>query len=248
MKESAALLYSGGVDSTLAACVLARDFGQVHLNTFTRFGFLATEFPAAHAARLRRRFPATRFEHNLIPAGKFYAEVESHGAGRALLKHGLLVLNSCGHCKVSLHWRNLVFCLQRGIKYAADGAVTGAEDFAEQNPRILMPALREFYGEFGVTLLHPVYREGLSTEAELCGLGITENPRVKMTARDMQVVCTQQILFAMMMRLILLRVPFSEYERRARAYLGEKLAHLSRLTRDYVERPGEDTRLARLLA
>src|SRR5262245_10754135 len=51
------LNYSGGCDSTLAACRLAQHFPKVHLVTYLRFGFLQTDNPDVHAERMRRRFP-----------------------------------------------------------------------------------------------------------------------------------------------------------------------------------------------
>lgn len=242
-----ALLYSGGADSSLAACALAKTFKTVHLNTFTRLGFVAPDFSSVHFNRMRERFPDAEFLHRFISAGRFYRALESHRFYSLARRHGWLVLNSCGHCKTALHWRNLVFCLQNGVRFAADGAVVNAEEFAEQNPRILMPELERLYAGFGITLLHPVYQEGLDTEARLFELGISPKERIKMTAHDMQVVCTQQILFAMMMRIILSRHTFTEYEEMARAYLREKLAFIKRLTEDFVAHPGEATAVARML-
>jgi hypothetical protein len=248
LARGVAHLYSGGADSSLAACRLAQVFPEVHLNTFDRFGFLvASKFPATHFERLRQRFPQTRFTHRVIPATRFYDEVESWRYWPSLRRHGLLVLNTCGHCKVALHWRNLVFCLQNGVRYASDGAVMNAEEFAEQNPRILMGELEGLYARFGIKLLHPAYEEGLSTEDELHDLGITEQRRIKMTTKDFQVVCTQHVLFGMMMRVILARMTFPEYEAAARAYLHEKLEHIKEATSEFLARPGEDTLVARLL-
>jgi len=245
--EAVAHLYSGGADSTAAACRLGARFSQVHLNTFDRPGFLAADFSAVHVERMRRRFPDAVLRHNIIDAGPFYHEVESRGYFPALRRHGLLVLNTCGHCKVALHWRNLVYCIENGVRHASDGAVVGAEEFAEQNPRILMPELGELYAHFGIELLHPSYEEGFSTEDEIFELGITDQERVKMTTKDMQVVCTQHILFAMMMRLYLPGRPFAEYERNARAYLKEKLERIKLATEEWAADPGGDNRVARLL-
>lgn len=233
--KGAALLFSGGSDSTLAACRLAEVFPVVHLNTFDRPGFLATRsFPASRMERLSARFPQSRLVHRVIDAGGFYHEVESWGGGRALKDYGWLALDTCGHCKAALHWRNLVFCIDNGIRYAADGAVTGAEQFAEQNPRILMPQLAALYARFGVTLLRPCYESGLSVEDELFELGVTDARKIKLTSKDLQVVCTQQILFAMMMRLYLRGRSFERYEKEASAYLAWKLEHVGRATEEYA--------------
>ncbi len=245
--RGAAHLYSGGADSSLAACRLGRRFPKVYLNTFDRFGFVATHFSSTHFERMRKRFPQTEFIHQVVDVGGFYTEIESRRFYPSLKKHGFLVLNSCGHCKVSLHWRNLIFCLEKNLRYAADGAVMGAEEFAEQNPRILLRELEGLYRHFGITLLHPTYEEGLDTQRALYELGITDQRRVKMTTKDMQVVCTQHITFAMMMRVYLSKRTFTEYENNARAYLKEKLDHVKRETEIYLARPGRDSLVARML-
>jgi hypothetical protein len=243
----ATLLYSGGSDSSLAACLLAQSFPKVYLNTFTRYGFMATGLASIHFDRMVQRFPNTEFIHEVIPSGKMYEEIEKHDFFSSLREYGFMAFASCGHCKVSLHWRNLLFCLEKGIKFAADGAVVDAEEFAEQNPRILMPELKKFYRHFGVELVHPVYQEGLSTEEALYDLGITEQAHIKRTAKDMQVICSQQIGFAMFMRTYLQWNSFEEYERTYRTYLKAKLDHITKLTEDYLANPEGDTVLSRLL-
>lgn len=244
--QGAALLYSGGSDSSLAACLLAQTFPKIHLNTFTRYGFMATGFASIHYERMVRRFPDTEFVHDVIPAGKLYEEIESHEFFSALKDHGFMAFASCGHCKVALHWRNLLFCLEKRIKFAADGAVVDAEEFAEQNPRILMPELKNLYAHFGISLVHPVYQEGLSTEEALYDLGITEKTRIKRTAKDMQVICSQQIGFAMFMRTYLQWHSFEEYEKNYRAYLKTKLEHIKTLTEKHLASPA-NSRITALL-
>jgi hypothetical protein len=248
VQHGVAHLYSGGADSTFAAARLAEVFPRVYMNTFQRFGFLALQYPAVHVERLSKRFPDSEFVHQTIQAGKFYKEVEKYEFEANLKKHKSLVFASCGHCKTALHWRNLIFCLQKGIRYAADGAVLGAEQFAEQNPRILMPELADMYGHFGVTLIHPTWQEGLSTEDALYELGIIENPRLKMTTSERQVVCTQHIMFAMAMRVYLETHTFADYEKEAHDYLSGKVGHIKRLTEEWLANPKGDTAVSRMLS
>jgi hypothetical protein len=243
-----ALLYSGGCDSTLAACRLAEHFDKVSLVTFTRFGFLETDNPDTHAEQMHRRYPNTTFERFKIPYGRFYEEVESYRKLRSMFKYGTLTSIPCGHCKVAMHWRNVIFCLENGIRYAADGSVTSNDQFAEQNPRILMPEIAAMYAKFGITLLHPVHEEGLDTEAHLFRLGITDSPQVKRTTKDKQVICSQHILFAMVMRQYLVNHTLDEYETNMKAYLTAKVDHLASLTAQWADtqhRAG--SRIARLM-
>jgi hypothetical protein len=248
LANGAALMYSGGCDSTLAACRLAQRFPKVHLVTFTRFGFIQTDAPSVHAERMKRRFAQTEFVAHKIAYGKFYEEIESFHRLRSLWKHGTMTSVPCGHCKISMHWRNLLFCLENGVKFAADGAVTGNEQFAEQNPKILMPELVDFYGQFGVTLVHPVHEPGLSTEAELFSLGITDQLAVKRTRADKQVICSQHILLAAYMRRYLASHTFEEYEAESKLYLNTKLEHARELTAAHVASGGAGSAIASMLA
>lgn len=245
--DGVALLYSGGCDSTLAACRLAQYFPKVYLNTFDRMGFIETGAPSVHFDRMVLRYPDVSFKHALIPFQKFYESVESHEYLRSLWTYGSMAVVPCGHCKLAMHWRNLLFCVENGVKYAADGAVYGNEYFAEQNPKILMPALVDFYGRFGITLVHPVFEEGLNTEEELFELGITDARRVKRTAKDKQVICSQHIMFAAFMRKYLTNHSFDEYEANYRTYLQKKVDYIQKLTVDHFDGPREKSTLAPLL-
>lgn len=233
----AALMYSGGCDSTLAACRLALHFPVVHLITYTRFGFLATDNPSVHYERMKARFPHVRFEVHKIAYGRMYEHVEGHKRLRSLIKYGSLTSAPCGHCKMSMHWRTLLFCADHGVKYAADGAVYGNEQFAEQNTNILIPGLMDMYAENGVTLLHPVFELGLDTEDALFRLGITDSPQIKRTRNDKQVICSQHILLAMQMRRYLANHTFEEYEATQREYLTMKLDHMRELTKEHFADP-----------
>ncbi len=241
-----ALLFSGGSDSTLAACRLAEVFPVVHLVTYQRVGFIE-KIATERIERMRARFPRVRFVQHKVPYEAFYAEVEGHRRLRDALRYGQLTGVPCGPCKVSMHWRNLVFCQEHGIAWAADGAATGNEWFAEQNPRILLDPLRDLYADYGVTLLHPVFYEGLSTDGALFELGVTDTPTVKRTREDKQVVCSQQIMLAMYMRKYLHNHTFDEYEATSRAYLEGKLEHVRKLLDEDSAAGARRTRIRKLL-
>lgn len=237
-------LFSGGVDSTLAASLLAERYGEVHLVTFRRAGFLAEGKALSRLERLRDRHPDAAITHRFLDVGPFYDEL--CGGWDDLRRHGVLALAPCGVCKVSMHWRLLLYCLEHGLSRASDGAAAGAEEYAEQNPRILMPGIAAFYREFGVEKVSPAFLPGSSNEETLYRRGITESAEIKRTAQDDQILCSQQVLFAMSMRVFLARRSFPEYEDAQRRYLGEALARAAELTREFVT-GGKPSRVRELL-
>ncbi len=242
--SAVAHLFSGGVDSTLAASLLAERFREVHLVTFTRAGFLAEEKALARLERLRDRHPGCEITHRFLDVGPFYEEL--CGGWAELRRHGVLALAPCGVCKISMHWRLLLYCLENGLRRASDGAAAGAEEYAEQNPRILMPAIVSFYREFGVEKVSPAFRPEQSNEEALYRRGISEAPLIKRTPLDDQILCSQQVLFAMSMRVFLARRTFAEYEEEQSRYLGETLGRAAELTRQFVK-GGEPNRVRELL-
>ncbi|MDP3543813.1 MAG: hypothetical protein Q8T11_15200 [Elusimicrobiota bacterium] len=226
-------MFSGGVDSTLAASLLSDEFEEVHLLTFTRPGFFAAGKALSRLDRLRDRHPSTKITHRFLDVEPFYNELA--GGWSDLRRHGVLSLAPCGVCKVSMHWRMLLYCLEHGLTGASDGAAHGAEEYAEQNPRILMGDLAAFYRAFGVEKLSLSFRPGEDNEEVLYRRGIAESPSIKRTPEDEQVLCAQQALFAMTMRAYLSRRGFEDYEKEQRTYLAEKLRHAERLTRRHLE-------------
>ena len=240
-------LFSGGADSTLAACLLARSFDEVRLITYTSFSFLAEEMALSRLEKMRARFPDVEFVHLFIPIDAFYREISRRDYFRTLMRYGVLAISPCRACMLAMHWRHLLYCLQNGICHASDGVAAGAEEFVEQNPRILMPMLKGLYARFKIAYENPVYQEGLSTDEELYRLGITEQSQVKRTPEDRQIICSQQILFAMTMRVFLSRHTFTEYEETSRRMLGEGTAYIREQTERYIETQGTGSRAEELL-
>lgn len=233
-KDSIALLYSGGADSTYSACILARNFSVVHLFTYKRLGFFGGNLVYAHLEKMRERFPQTKFIHHFIDYEKFYHNLTYENYFKNALHHGFLVLATCGFCKVAMHWRNLIYCLDNGIKYAADGATVDSREYVEQNPRILMPEIKKMYEHFGITLLNPVYQADLSTEKALYQLGITEKEKIKRTKFERQIYCSQHILYAMMLRIYLSRYSFEDIEKIMKSFFIKKINYIVKMTEEYT--------------
>lgn len=226
-------MFSGGVDSTLAASLLAERFEEVHLLTFTRPGFFAEEKALARLDRLRDRHPSTRITHRFLDVEPFFNELA--GGWDDLRRHGVLSLAPCGVCKIAMHWRMLLYCLEHGLRHASDGAAPGADEYAEQNPRILMGDIAAFYRAFAVEKLSPSFRPGDDNEEALYRRGVSEDREIKRTPGDEQVLCGQQVIFAMAMRVYLSRRTFAQYEEEQRLYLADKLRHAGNLTRRHLE-------------
>lgn len=246
IKDSIALLYSGGSDSTFSACLLAERFEKIYLMTYTRLGFWGKKMVFSHLERMRERFSRVMFIQRFINIDKLYKEICYNDYLNGIRKYGFMVLSTCGFCKIAMHWRNLIFCIDNNIKFTADGASMESREYVEQNPKILMPEIKSMYNYFGITHMNPVYQDGLSTEKGNYELGIVEEPKIKRTKFERQILCSQHILFAMFLRIYLSKHTFAEYEERMKEYARPKIDYIVELTKEYVEK-GPDSRLYKLI-
>lgn len=156
MPEEALLLYSGGTDSTLAACLLAERHERVRLLTFRRFGLFDVENSGRNVAALKRKYGEDRFSHDIVPVDRLFRKVSYDRFLASFLKHGFFLLSTCGLCKLAMHVRAAVYCLDNGIKRVSDGANKGMDLFPDQQPGVI-GMLREMYAGLGIEYSNPVF-------------------------------------------------------------------------------------------
>lgn len=150
-----ALLYSGGTDSTLAACLLAEQFESVTLLTFSRFGLFSVENSGLNAEKLCAKY-GTRISREVLPVDALFEKVSYDRYFRNLFRHGFFLLSTCGLCKLAMHLRAAVWCLDHGVTRVADGANKGMNLFPDQQPGVIS-LLRKMYAAVGITYENPVF-------------------------------------------------------------------------------------------
>ena len=272
--SAVALMYSGGTDSTLAAVKAAQAFQQVHLLTYRRFGMFHLQNSERNVKALRERFGQERFVRPaLIPVDDLFRHVSYESYLRDLLRHRLMLLTTCGLCKLAMHLRTLVYCHRHGVGCVWDGANRNMTIFPAQMSEVL-EMLRRLYGLADIEYENPVFdydddqgmdfgsalwglsparggkkgTRGPTTGEELHELGLAPAPAVKGPAYDKQIQgrCYQFVLFNLWARWgYLERKDMARYRKDVLAYYERKIARCERLVQDYLRDPG-GSRLSRL--
>ena len=223
-----AVLFSGGCDSTLAAAIASERAEKVHLLTYKRLGVFKAERPIAMVERLRKRYPSSEFIYSPADIDKYYKEICYENYLANLAKHGLKMVSSCGLCNVAMHWKTVLYCLDKGVKVLYDGAVAESRTFPSQNKKIMIEGLVNMYREFGIEYSNPVYDMGSAVEDELYRRGMTASRRIKQTERDSQPVCIDNLLFARFVDQYLAGHSWEEYEEDMKRFYDEKLKYAVR--------------------
>lgn len=148
------VLFSGGRDSSLAACLLANSGLCVHLLTCNNGASFGCDLPDYRASELATVF-GDRIANRTVAStiGLFrriaLADIEDDFSK---YKTNLIVLGS----QLAMHSEAIVYCIRNSIKSVATGFATYQSDYPEQRPEAIA-AFREFLGEFNLAYSTPVY-------------------------------------------------------------------------------------------
>jgi hypothetical protein len=247
-----AVLFSGGTDSTCTAVLAAQQHDRVHLLTMQRFGMFGVERSDTNFHKLEQLFGPDRFVRpELMDVDGLFRHLSYGTFTRDLRRHGLMMLTTCGVCKLAMHTRALIYCLAHGVKRVWDGANRNMYIFPAQMEDVL-GLLEDLYGRFDIEYDNPVFEYedpqgmnfgsrvyGLSPEREntadraaqstgevLRGLGVLPDADVKGTEidRQMQARCYQFVLFNVFARWYFLeRHDYGEYARRVSGFYADKV-------------------------
>ena len=229
------LLFSGGVDSTMAACKLAETFEQVDLISFDNgYGHYRIDRTAKRAEELYGRYPGV-FRHSIISVRKLFEEMVINDIFELYRQYGSGFI-WCMGCKLSMHIRTILYNVQHGIYLTADGSSFATSEMVEQMPASVA-RVKGFYCEYGITFENPVYeirRE--ESIAELQKRGFRMGFKVGDRFLGVQPKCKAGELYYMP---LLLRGTEPDHQQdRVIAFIDEKLDWARKHIADHFDRHG----------
>lgn len=149
-----AVLFSGGRDSTLVACLLALKGVKLHLLTGSCGLGIGTEIVETRFQELSRKFSGNIVAWKTLDIKGLLGAIAFRNIENDFREHqtNLILLGE----KMALHTEAILYCLSMGIKYIADGTTKYQAHLAEQAPEAVT-FFCEFSEEYGIQYLTPVY-------------------------------------------------------------------------------------------
>ena len=266
-----AILYSGGTDSTCVAALLAEQYDRLHLLTFRELGTRGAPSPSQNVGKLQEKFGREKFHPHLISVDTLLRHISYDRYLWYVSRHGFFMLSTCGFSSLSWHVRTIVYCLDHGIRHAADGLTRELMHFPGHMDGVLVE-IRELYGSFGIAYTNPIRNwdvppdqrflqrlvvdpHGFSPASEvplsktsgryLYEQGLLPHPNVKGSSLDraMQHACYPFVLFNIFaFWYYLSRHHYADYERRMVRLFQEKIRGLDPLLKEY-QRAGRQSAL-----
>ncbi|MBM4387834.1 MAG: hypothetical protein FJ088_08855 [Deltaproteobacteria bacterium] len=154
-QKEISLMFSGGVDSTIAAVELAKGWDRIHLVTFRNgYGHYAMERTADRAKELNAMFGG-KFVHSVTPAQELFEKIVVDDLKNNYDGYGSAFI-WCMGCKLSMHAMNIVYCKRNGIGFASDGSSSDTQEMVEQM-LISVSLVKILYEDHGIQYIAPVY-------------------------------------------------------------------------------------------
>lgn len=156
-REKVAILFTGGRDSSLVACLESLQDKEVHLITCNSGIGIKSELSEMRVKELIERFPNNIVGRTILPTYGLFRSIAIKNLEADFKRWGInLVLLGD---KLAIHAAATVYCLEHGIKKIVDGCVGYQEDLAEQK-NVAIELFREFEAKYGIDYECPIYNFG----------------------------------------------------------------------------------------
>ena len=150
-----ALMFSGGIDSTATAAMLAERYDRVHLVTYKNgYGHYYHHRTRQRVDELNRKL-GNKFYYSLISTKTHFDEILVDHVVQDYKQYHSGFIWFMG-CKMAMHMRSALYCLEHGLVRMTDGSNEDTNEMVEQM-LISLALFREFYANNGVKFGTPVY-------------------------------------------------------------------------------------------
>ncbi len=154
-EKEISLMFSGGVDSTIAAINLSKQYAKVHLLTYCNgHGHCFMGTSGKRAKELNEKF-GDKFVHNLIPIDSIFRKmvVEKLPQDYQEFQSGFIW---CLGCKMTMHTCSIIYNLNHHIRFMADGSSADTSEMVEQSI-MSISMIKMFYKQYAIDFFVPVY-------------------------------------------------------------------------------------------
>ncbi len=221
---TAAVLFSGGTDSTLAAAQMLEEFDRVTLLTFDPGYLLFLNNTKVHAEKLQQHFGADRVTHLILDIRHYIRDILGVDPVQDIKEYGFNLSSLvCLGCRLSMHAFAIYWCLQNEVPYLADGSIRAQSTIPEQMESVIRRNRRFYSQVYGIHHFSPIYEESES-DRKLDELGISGKKKLKkqFILFDTQATCVFGVPADVYGRLFYGRLVGDTREQDSEQYCAEK--------------------------
>lgn len=154
MKKRCVVLYSGGLDSSLTACVMIEQGYDVDLLHMNQGALISNNLFEIRYQEIIETYPNSNITLSDIKIAGDFRNIALASIEQDILEHGVNLV--CLGCKLAMHARAIGYCLHNNIKMLADGATKRQDRYGEQR-KCAIDRIKGLYREYDIDYVNPVY-------------------------------------------------------------------------------------------
>jgi 7-cyano-7-deazaguanine synthase in queuosine biosynthesis len=157
------VLFSGGRDSSLTTCLLAKDGATVHMLSTFNGAVVQTDIVEIRYSEIKLLFGEQIVNRTVIPSYGLFRKVALKDIEQDFktYHYNLIPLGDA----IATHTIAVIYCLRNNIKTVASGYTSYQSSFPEQFPEAI-ELTRNFLAEYGISYLTPVLGYGSVDEVK----------------------------------------------------------------------------------
>ena len=165
-EESVLIMYSGGLDSTVAATQMARRFRRVVLMTIDYPFTIGLKNATRNTEKLKIAFPHCSITHHIMDGKDIRRRIWSDFCQDyyTFCKGGAASI-ICMGCKIAMTVQAMILCFQEGIGHISNGMTRSQVAHPHCMPRVVN-RFADFMAEYNIIYINDVYDMPLRADEE----------------------------------------------------------------------------------
>lgn len=152
--KTAAILFSGGLDSSLAVCDMIERGYNVHLLHYDTGALISNNLISIRYNELKRTYDKCIVELYERNISGLFRRIALVSLEEDIKTYGVSLI--CVGCKLAMHVQCIIYCKNNGIKCVADGSTERQKRYGEQR-EVSLEFIKEFYQEYDIEYKYPIY-------------------------------------------------------------------------------------------
>ena len=152
--KTAAILFSGGLDSSLAVCDMIERGYNVHLLHYDTGALISNNLINIRYNELKRTYDKCIVELYERNISGLFRRIALVSLEEDIKTYGVSLI--CVGCKLAMHVQCIIYCKNNGIKCVADGSTERQKRYGEQR-EVSLEFIKEFYQEYDIEYKYPIY-------------------------------------------------------------------------------------------
>lgn len=154
MEKICGILFSGGLDSSLAVCKMIEKGYSVELLHFDQGALISNNLASIRYNELEKVYSNCIKGINNFNVSGLFRRIALVSLEEDIKKYNVSLV--CVGCKLAMYVQSIIFCKKNKIQYMADGSTKRQNRYGEQR-EVALNFVKNLYNEYEILYENPVY-------------------------------------------------------------------------------------------